>query len=43
MVKAGQPAPDFALASDTGATVRLADYRGRRLVLFFYAKDATPG
>ena len=40
---AGQPAPDFALADDTGATVHLADLRGRRVVLYFYPKDDTPG
>ena len=40
---AGQPAPDFSLADDTGATVRLADLRGRRVVLYFYPKDDTSG
>jgi peroxiredoxin Q/BCP len=40
---AGEPAPDFALADDTGATVRLADLRGRRVVLYFYPADDTPG
>ena len=40
---AGEPAPDFALADDTGATVRLADLRGRPVVLYFYPKDDTPG
>ena len=39
----GEPAPDFALADETGATVRLADLRGRRAVLYFYPKDDTPG
>jgi peroxiredoxin Q/BCP len=43
VVKVGQAAPDFELESDTGETVRFGDYRGRRLVLFFYSKDATPG
>jgi peroxiredoxin Q/BCP len=42
-VTAGQPAPDFSLADDTGATVRLADLRGSRVVLYFYPKDDTPG
>jgi peroxiredoxin Q/BCP len=42
-VTAGAPAPDFALADDTGATVRLADLRGQRVVLYFYPKDDTPG
>lgn len=40
---AGAPAPDFALADDHGATVRLADLRGSRVVLYFYPKDDTPG
>jgi peroxiredoxin Q/BCP len=40
---AGQPAPDFTLADDEGAPVHLADLRGRRVVLYFYPKDDTPG
>ena len=43
MVEAGKPAPDFALASDAGETVRLADLRGKRVVLYFYPRDDTPG
>lgn len=39
----GQPAPDFALQTDDGKTVRLADFRGKRIVLYFYPKDDTPG
>ena len=39
----GQPAPDFSLAADDGSTVRLADLRGRKIVLYFYPKDDTPG
>jgi peroxiredoxin Q/BCP len=42
-LKVGDPAPEFEALSDTGATVRLADYRGRRVVLYFYPKDDTPG
>ena len=42
-VTAGQPAPDFSLADDSGATVHLADLRGSRVVLYFYPKDDTPG
>jgi peroxiredoxin Q/BCP len=39
----GAPAPDFTLASDDGGTVSLAALRGRKVVLFFYPKDDTPG
>jgi thioredoxin-dependent peroxiredoxin len=39
----GQPAPDFSLAADDGSTVRLADFRGQKVVLYFYPKDDTPG
>jgi peroxiredoxin Q/BCP len=40
---AGEPAPDFSLSDDTGATVHLADLRGQRVVLYFYPQDDTPG
>ena len=43
MVEEGKPAPDFALSSDTGETVRLSDLQGRPVVLYFYPKDDTPG
>ncbi len=43
VVQEGQPAPDFELTSDAGDTVRLADLRGKRLVLYFYPRDGTPG
>jgi len=39
----GSIAPDFALPADDGQTVRLSDYRGQRVVLYFYPKDDTPG
>ena len=39
----GEPAPDFALPSATGETVRLSDFRGKaEVVLFFYPKDNSP-
>lgn len=42
-VREGQPAPDFTLTTDAGDTVRLADLRGKRVVLYFYPRDNTPG
>jgi peroxiredoxin Q/BCP len=39
----GRKAPDFALPDEEGRTVRLSDYRGRRVVVFFYPKAATSG
>jgi peroxiredoxin Q/BCP len=43
MPQAGQPAPDFSLRDAAGNTVRLADLRGKKVVLYFYPKDDTPG
>jgi peroxiredoxin Q/BCP len=43
MVEEGTPAPDFELPSDSGETVRLSSLRGRKVVLYFYPKDDTPG
>ena len=43
MLSIGDPAPPFSLSDDTGATVTLADLAGRRVVLYFYPKDDTPG
>ena len=43
MVEEGKPAPAFALPSDTGETVSLADLRGKPVVLYFYPRDDTPG
>lgn len=42
-LQAGDLAPEFSLSDDTGATVRLSDLRGRRVVLYFYPAAATPG
>jgi peroxiredoxin Q/BCP len=43
VIEEGKPAPDFELQSDTGETVRLSDFRGKQVVLYFYPKDDTPG
>jgi peroxiredoxin Q/BCP len=43
MLKEKALAPDFVLAADDGEQVRLSDYRGRKVVLYFYPKDDTPG
>jgi peroxiredoxin Q/BCP len=40
---AGDKAPPFSGVTTTGERVKLADYRGRRLVLYFYPMDDTPG
>ena len=39
----GDTAPDFTATTDSGATLRLSDLRGKRVVLYFYPKDDTPG
>ncbi|MGB7538589.1 MAG: peroxiredoxin [Anaerolineales bacterium] len=39
----GDPAPDFELTSDDGSSVKLSSFRGRRVVIYFYPKDDTPG
>jgi peroxiredoxin Q/BCP len=43
MLEVGQPAPEFALKDGSGNTVRLSDLRGKKVVLYFYPKDMTPG
>jgi thioredoxin-dependent peroxiredoxin len=42
-VQAGQPAPEFDLPTAGGGRARLADFRGKALVLYFYPRDDTPG
>jgi len=39
----GDPVPDIALETPEGGTVRVSDFAGKKLVLFFYPKDDTPG
>ncbi len=41
--EAGDPAPDFELETDTHGTIRLSDFRGRKVVVYFYPKDNTSG
>ncbi|HKJ92286.1 MAG TPA: thioredoxin-dependent thiol peroxidase [Longimicrobiales bacterium] len=43
MLSEGDRAPDFSLPADDGSTVRLSDLKGRKVVLYFYPKDDTPG
>jgi peroxiredoxin Q/BCP len=42
-IRVGAPAPDFTLPDENGNPVHLADFRGKRVVLYFYPKDDTPG
>ena len=39
----GDPAPDFTLESDTGDSVSLSDFRGRKVIVYFYPAAMTPG
>lgn len=43
MLEVGTQAPDFALLNQDGETVRLSDFLGKRVVLYFYPRDNTPG
>ena len=42
-LKAGDPAPDFALEDQHGKTVKLSDFRGKKVVLYFFPRADTPG
>ncbi|RXP53458.1 thioredoxin-dependent thiol peroxidase [Lutibacter sp. HS1-25] len=42
-LKVGDKAPNFEALDQTGATIKLSDYKGKKLVLFFYPKASTPG
>ncbi len=42
-LKVGDQAPDFTTTTDQNQTVKLSDYGGKRVVLYFYPKDDTPG
>lgn len=43
MLKEGDNAPDFTAKDENGNDVKLADFRGKKVALFFYPKDDTPG
>ena len=43
MLEAGMKAPEFCLNDGEGKEVRLSDFLGRKVVLYFYPKDNTPG
>ena len=43
MLTPGDPAPDFEAVDHQGRTVRLRDFAGKRVVLWFYPKADTPG
>ena len=43
MLKEGDKAPAFELQSDAGKVVKLSDFKGKTLVLYFYPRDNTPG
>ncbi len=43
MLQVGDRAPEFTLLSDRGSEVSLADFRGKKIVLYFYPKDNTTG
>lgn len=42
-LKEGDPAPDFTALTDEGVSLSLSTLKGKRVVLFFYPKDDTPG
>ena len=39
----GTPAPDFSSKDQNGQSIKLSDFRGKKVILFFYPKDNTPG
>ncbi len=43
MLDIGTPAPDFTLPDENGTERSLGDYRGRKVILYFYSKDMTSG
>ncbi len=43
MLKEGDKAPAFTLADETGKQISLTDFKGKKVVVYFYPKDDTPG
>jgi len=43
MLEVGMKAPDFTLLDKRGNSVSLSDFQGKKVVLYFYPKDSTPG
>lgn len=43
MLDAGNAAPDFEIPDHTGRTTKLSDFRGKKVLLWFYPKADTPG
>jgi thioredoxin-dependent peroxiredoxin len=43
MLKPGDKAPDFTLTSDEGKEISLSDFKGKRVLIFFFPKANTPG
>lgn len=39
----GKKSPDFNLPSSTGENIKLSDYLGKKVIVYFYPKDNTPG
>ena len=42
-LQVGDSAPDFAISNQSGEIIRLSDFSGKKLIIFFYPKDNTPG
>jgi peroxiredoxin Q/BCP len=42
-LKAGDAAPDLEAVTDEGQTVRLSDFKGKKIIVYFYPRDDTPG
>jgi peroxiredoxin Q/BCP len=42
-ISAGIPAPEFELLDDTGKALKLSEFRGKNVILYFYPEDDTPG